>query len=364
MRLKTRADSRLKQLNAKTIKQVDKSGMLDLLLDFPAQCRTAFNIAQEAAIASDKKKFDKIVFAGLGGSAIGADLVKAYLYSESKIPVNVYREYTLPACVDDSTLVFILSYSGNTEEALSSYRQAKQEGSCVIAVSSGGKLKDYAKRDNTAFIQLPDNLPPRYALGYLSIVPLCVLSKLGLIKDASCGITDAINVLEGLRNKRLSPSIGPKDNVAKSVAQKLFNKFVIVYSASMHFDVCASRFRTQLSENSKTLASSHLFPEINHGEIVGWQNPGKLFKDFAVVFLRDEGMHPSVAKSMDIVKDILREEGINAIEVWSQGKTLLSRILSLIYTGDFISYYLAILYGIDPEPVERITYLKSRLAKN
>ena len=123
------------------------------------------------------------------------------------------------------------------------------------------------------------------------------------------------------------------------------------------------RLRGQLNENSKALALSHVFPEMNHNEIVGWQNPKKLFKNFVVLILKDKGIHPRVAKRMDITRDILKKEGVDVFEIWSRGEGLLSRIFSLIYMGDFISYYLAILYGIDPTPVDRVTYLKNQLAK-
>ena len=353
-----------KNLNLKTIKQLDKSDMLGLLFDFPSQCEYASKIAEGAKILFEKREFNIIVFAGLGGSAIGADLVKSYLYFESKIPVMVCREYDLPAYVGDRTLVFISSYSGNTEETLSAYREAKKTGSCIIAISSGGKLKEYAQKDGITFIEIPQGLPPRCALGYLGIIPLCILAKMGMIKDAYPSIHQMTAVLEELKNKNLSPRCGQRDNIAKYIASKIYNKFAVVYSSSIHFDVCATRLRGQLAENSKALASSHVFPEMNHNEIVGWQNPGKLFKNFAVIMLRDKNMHPRVAKRMDITKDILDKEGVTVFEIWSHGEGLLGKIFSLIYIGDFISYYLAILYGIDPTPVDRVTYLKKQLAQN
>jgi len=350
-------------LNQENIKKLDRYNMLELLLDFPAQCKAAVAIAENARINFQKNDFAKIVFCGLGGSAIGADLVRSFLYFETKIPIQVFREYTLPACVDNTTLVFLSSYSGNTEETLSAYREAKDKGSALIVVSSGGQLKEYAQKDNNVFIEIPKGLPPRCALGYLSIIPLCILARLGLIKDASTSISQMIKILEELKDKNVNPQIAQKDNIAKTVALKLFNKFTVIYSASVHFDICATRFRGQLAENAKALSSSHLFPEMNHNEIVGWQNPDKLFKNFAVVMLRDKGMHPRVAKRMDITANILKEQGVGLIEIWSRGEDLLSRIFSLIYIGDFISYYLAILYGIDPTPVDRVTYLKNQLAK-
>lgn len=349
-------------LTLRTIKQIDKSDMLSLLLDFPSQCRAALDIASQAKILFKRRDFTKIVFAGLGGSAVGSDLVRSYLYFGSKIPITVYREYELPGYVDSSTLIFISSYSGNTEETISAYRQAKEKGATLITISCGGTLKEYAQKDNVTFIAIPGGLPPRCALGYLGIVPLCILEKIDLINDVKNSFDETIKVLEDLRNKNLNPHISYKDNIAKFIAAKLVNKFVVIYSSSLHFDVVAIRLRGQLAENSKALASSHFFPEMNHNEIVGWQNPKRLFKNFIVLCLRDEREHPRVAKRIEITKEILKKEDVAVIEIWSRGKNLLSRIFSLIYIGDFISYYLAILYRIDPTPVERVTYLKKRLA--
>jgi glucose/mannose-6-phosphate isomerase len=351
----------MRSLNLKDIKKIDKSNMLDMLLDFPLQCKVSQDLAKKANILFEKRDFTKVVFAGLGGSAIAGDLVRSYLYFESRLPIIVCREYELPAYVDSSTLVFISSYSGNTEETINAYNQAKEKGAYIIVISCGGTLREYATLYKVTFIQIPPGLPPRCALGYLSIIPLCILAKLGLIKDQGCAIGEVVGVLEDLRNRLLKPKIGMKDNISKQIAAKLFNKFGVIYSSSIHFDVAVTRLRGQLNENSKSLASSHLFPEMNHNEIVGWQNPKKLFKNFMVLMLRDNQMHPRVAKRMDITEDILKKEDVTTLEIWSHGKDLLSRIFSLIYIGDFISYYLAILYGIDPTPVERVTYLKEQL---
>lgn len=352
-----------RDLSAEGIKQLDKSDMLGLLLDFPLQCKTAVDIAKQAKILFEKRDFQKIVFAGLGGSAIGADLVRSYLYFESKVPLIVCREYDLPAYVDDKTLVFICSYSGNTEETISAYLQARKKGANIIVISSGGSLKEYAEKDRFTFIQIPQGSPPRCALGYLSIVPLCVLSRLGFIGDLEPELSSLFAVLEELKNKCLNPRIGVKDNIAKYIAGKLHGKFAIVYSSSINFDVAATRLRGQLAENSKALASSHVFPEMNHNEIVGWKNPNKLFKNFVVIMLRDKNIHPRVTKRMNITEELIKREEVSILEIWSRGEGLLSRIFSLIYIGDFISFYLAILYGIDPTPVESVTYLKNQLAK-
>ncbi|MFA4984320.1 MAG: bifunctional phosphoglucose/phosphomannose isomerase [Candidatus Omnitrophota bacterium] len=354
----------MRALSSATINKLDKSGMLELLLDFPLQFGIARELASKTGIIFSKRDFSSIVFAGLGGSAIGADLVRSYLYFESNLPMQVVREYDLPAYVGSSTLVFISSYSGNTEETLSAYSQARKKGSSIIAVSSNGALKENCLRDGVTFIEIPKGLPPRCSLGYLSIIPLCLLAKLGLIKDASSSLDKTVSALEDLRSRKLNPAIGAKDNIAKYVAGRLVNKFPIIYSASVHFDTVATRMRCQLNENSKSLASSHVFPEMNHNEIVGWEHPARLFKNLAVVMLRDKGAHPRVNKRMDITREIICKENPDIIEIYSEGEDLLARIFSLIYIGDFVSFYLAVLYGIDPTPVERVTYLKKKLAED
>lgn len=354
---------RKSNLTTENIKKLDRSDMLGLLLDFPQQCRAAKDIAESSKVLFEKRDFNKVIFAGLGGSAIGADLVRSCLYFESKLPITVYREYELPACADSSSLIFIASYSGNTEETLSAYEIARQRGVSIIAISCGGKLKEWALRDKVTFIGIPQGIPPRCALGYMAIIPLCILTKLGLAKDQTAGINQAIEVLEDLKKNSIGPRVAQKDNPAKTLAAKFFNRIPVIYSGSVHFDVTATRLRCQLNENSKAIASSHLFPEMNHNEIVGWENPKKLFKGLIVVMLRDKGMHARVALRMDITREILKKEGVEVIELWSRGEALLSRILSLIYIGDLSSFYLAIIYGIDPTPVERVTYLKNELAK-
>ncbi|MCM8797252.1 MAG: bifunctional phosphoglucose/phosphomannose isomerase [Candidatus Omnitrophica bacterium] len=351
-------------LTMQNLKKMDNADMLGILLDFPQQCLAAQEIGKNAEIKFTNMDFNKIVFAGLGGSAIGADLVRSYLYFDCAVPITVLREYVLPGYIDSSTLLFVASYSGNTEETLSAYAEAKRKGATIIALSSGGKLKEQAQADNITFIEIPRGLPPRCALGYQGIIPLVVLSRLGIIKEIDSELKETIRVLEELRNLRLRPQIGLKDNIAKSLAVKLVNKFAVIYSASVYFEICATRIRAQLAENSKALSSSHVFPEMNHNEIVGWEQPRRLFKDFIVVMLRDKDMHPRVSRRMEITADILRREGVKVIELWSQGDGLLTRIFSLVYTGDFVSYYLAILYGIDPTPVDRVTYLKNQLAKD
>ena len=349
--------------DAKKIKDLDKSKMLDMLLGLDEQFRRAKDIGaafDPKGISGDGVK--NIVFTGLGGSAIGADVIRCYTSDEIRVPVIVNRNYGLPNFVDENTLLFASSYSGNTEETLSAYKKAKEKKARIIAISSDGTVEKLAKEDGVPCVKIPHGFPPRCALGYSFIPLLLALGKLGLIKDKAKEIDEAADVLGRIKGE-LGIEIPLEKNVAKILAAILEHKFPVIYGADDHIDVVVRRWRGQLAENSKHLASSHVFPEMNHNEIVGWDFPAELIDQFFVIFLRDSGDHKRVVRRMDITKDILCKKKIKVTEVPSKGKGLLSRIISLIYIGDMASFYLAVLNGVDPTPVDMVTYLKKELAK-
>ncbi len=351
-------------LGIESIRALDRSNMLDLLLRFSGQIAEAEAIGSQIDFTkSISKDFNKIVFAGMGGSAIGADLIKSYLLEELDIPIFVNRDYMLPAFVDKKTLLIISSYSGNTEETLSAYRDGMKKKACMIAITTGGKLKKIAAKDGLPCIIIPQGLPPRCALAYSSIPIIILFSKLGLIPDKGGEIRGVETLLKKLRDEELSPSVKEDKNIAKRISKELYNKYPIIYGANTHTDAVATRWRGQLAENAKTVSSTHLFPEMNHNEIVGWLNPKKVMKALIVIMLKDKGDHPRTRDRMAISRSIIEKEGVKVIDVDSRGKMLLERIFSLVYIGDFVSFYLAIQNNVDPTPVDNVTYLKEELAK-
>ena len=346
------------------IEKHDASDMLELIESFPEQCADAKRIGNEFELPKGfNTKYKNIVCIGLGGSAIGADLARSYIADDSKVPLFVNRNYTLPNFVDEGTLVIASSYSGNTEEVLSAYSDARARGCEIAVITSGGKLEKNAREDGVPYVKIPALFPPRSALGYSFIPLLILLSKIGIIKDQGSSIDEAVQVLKKLKNSKIGYRVKHKDNQAKKIAADLYGKLPVIYAAFDHMDSVVTRWRGQFAENAKTLASSHLFPEMNHNEIVGWDNPKAILKNSVVIMLRDAADHPRTSKRMDITKNIFKKNKIKVIEVCSLGKELLARMLSLIYIGDFASFYLAILNGVDPTPVERITYLKKELDK-
>ncbi len=349
--------------NLMEINRYDRSDMLGRIESFPAQCREAAKIGRDfKAPAGFPAGYSNIVCAGVGGSAIGADIIRSYISDEARAPLIVNRNYLLPKFVSDKSLVIASSYSGNTEETLSAYDDAKAKGAQVVAITSGGKLEALARKDGFPVIQIPGGLPPRCALGYSFFPALELLSSLGFIGKKAGEIGEAIETMGRLKEEKLGHVIISGKNPAKTIAESIHQKYPIVY-VSQHIDCVATRWRGQLAENAKTLSSTHLFPEMNHNEIVGWENPKRLLKDLVAIILRDAGDSPRIMKRMDITRKIISKKKVKVIEVNSTGRGLLARIFSLIYIGDFVSFYLAMLNGCDPTPVARIDYLKKELAK-
>jgi glucose/mannose-6-phosphate isomerase len=348
-----------------SVQRIDRHNMLELIESFPEQCSKARDIGAAFKVPSGlKRRYKNIVVTGLGGSAIGADILRSYAAGELKIPFFVNRNYTLPGFVDKDTLVIVSSYSGNTEETISSYKDAKSRKAKIVVITSGGKLQILAAMHSNPVIKIPGGLPPRCALGYSFFPLLVLLSKLGIVGNKAKKIDEVISLLVNIRQTRTGQEIPSGNNISKRIAKELYGKYPVIYGGQDHIDAVATRWRGELAENAKTLSSGHLFPEMCHNEIVGWDNPRKVLKDFTAIILKDAADHKRISKRMAIVKGIIEKLGIGVIEVNSCGKDLLSRIFSLIYIGDFVSYYLAILNGIDPTPVERIDYLKRELGKN
>lgn len=346
------------------INDYDRSGMASVIKSFPDQCRNAKMIGSLARIPESLKvKHRNIVCTGMGGSAIGADIARSYLAGEVKAPMYVNRNFTLPAFVGKGSLVVVSSYSGNTEETISAFNDARRRRARIIVITSGGKLARMARKLSLPIVIIPSGLQPRAAIGYSFFTLITILSRIGVIADKTDEISEAITVLARLDGYNLGPEVPVYKNIAKKIARQIYLKIPVIYSGQDHMDAVGTRWRGQLAENAKTIAFSNVFPEMAHNEIVGWRYPKKLLKEFVMVILKDRGDNSGVARRMEIVERIVKRQGAKVIEVSSVGKGLLARIFSLIYIGDYVSFYLAMLNNCDPTPVESIAYLKKELAK-
>lgn len=319
---------------------IDRYNMLKVLEDFPKQCREALDLPKGLAVS---KEINNIVISGMGGSAIGGDLLKSYM-ADSKIPVFVSRDYALPGFVDSRSLVFVVSYSGNTEETLSSYYDAVNKKANIIALTSGGELANLCKRT----IKLPSGMQPRAAIGYLFFPILGVLFNSGIVDISNKELNEMLMALTNVHEFK---------NKADTLSKSIRGKIPIIYSSELLKPV-AYRWKCQINENSKQSAFYNTFSEMNHNELAGYKF---MDRKYAAIMIRDKKDNERIKKRMDICRDIM-EKTVEVEEVNTQGEYLLTRLFSGIYLGDWLSYFIALHNRIDPTPVEIIEGLKKDLA--
>ena len=319
---------------------VDKSNMLEVLESFPQQCKNALTLSKGITA---KGEVTSIVVCGMGGSAIGGDLLKTYMHN-SKLPCFVIRNYKVPEWVDQYTLVFVVSYSGNTEETLSCFQDAKKKGAQIIAVCSGGELSKSAEK----VIKIPSGLQPRAAGGYLFFPMVGVLYNSNLIDVKN---TDLNEMLTLLNKKEEIKERG------EELAKKIHGKTPLIYSSELLKPI-AYKWQTQINENAKYPAYHASFPEMNHNEILSFRAMDRT--KFLAILLRDDNDHPKIKKRMDICKQIM-EKNVEVEEVKIKGSSLLARMFYSISLGDYTSYNLALRERVDPTPVEAIEWLKKQL---
>ena len=344
------------------IKKVDASDMLGVIRNFPEQIEEAIKIAEGVEVGAFNPY--QIVIAGVGGSAIGGDILASWLFKRIGIPIFVNRAYKLPSFVGANTLLFTVSYSGNTEETLSLFEDGIKKGCKVVAITSGGMLAKRCKEEAVKLISIPLGKPPRAAVAYLFMPIVVVLKELG-IYDPDKELKVAVENIKTLREK-LVPENHIESNPAKQMAMQLHNETPIIYGLAI-FNAIARRWQTQLNENAKVLSWHGTFPEMNHNEIEAWANDERSGR-FTAVLLRDDFLPENrLQKRVRLTKDlILQKHAKKVIEVVAQGgheKDYIARMLYAMYLGDFVSIYLAILRGIDPSPVGAIEGFKRELAR-
>jgi glucose/mannose-6-phosphate isomerase len=339
--------------------EMNAEKMMEYLYGLPEQFASSLEL-DLAFCSRYQREYRNIVVSGLGGSAIGGDILRTYALKRAKIPVVVVRDYDIPAFVDQDTLFLAVSYSGNTEETLSAYSQARQQKASVICITTGGKLQAMAEEDGYGVVKIPAGLVPRAATGYLFAPLALLLEELGLVAGARQELQETVSVLRDMR-ETLHPAIDAPANQARVIARELKDTLPVIWGTSGLSEVAALRWKAQINENAKSPAYYNIFPELNHNEIVGFEVPRQLLSSFTCIILRDKNEHGQVKKRIEISKDIIKDQVKNIVEVNSQGESFLARFYSLIYTGDYASVYLALEYGINPTPVKVIDYLKEKL---
>lgn len=342
-------------------KRFDTQDMLGKIKSMADHLEQGISIGQDVDMRNiDSDAFDTVVLSGMGGSAIAGDIIRSHLSGRMQIPFLVQRHYRLPEFVNRKTLVICSSYSGNTEETLSAYDDAVSRGAKLIVMTTGGQLGAKAREDRLPLVEIPDGLPPRAALGY-SFAPLLIIaSRLGLCNPPAQDIRQAAAAMRE-RLKRFMPE--SENNPALALAKKIHGTIPVIYAGQDYLDAAAWRFKGQICENAGCLAFVNVFPEFNHNELVGWDEVYGLGEGFTIIMLRDKNDHGRIKARMDIVSGYLKSRRYKVIDLQAENGEGLTRIFSWIQYVDFVSYYLALLNGVDPTPVEAIDYLKKKLSE-
>jgi glucose/mannose-6-phosphate isomerase len=343
-------------------KQIDAQNMLGHIDDLPLQLAGAWEHALSVSLPLDAGGVRQIAVCGMGGSSISGELLAALVADTCQVPIISVQTYDLPASVcGPDTLVIAISHSGNTEETLAATRQAIDRGARLLAITTGGALARMVVEAGGAAPVYQYASQPRAALGWLYGQVLGYLSRLGLIDDMQAAVEESIDLLRrGIRG--MGAENRTSRNVAKRMAGQLVGRIPVIWGAGLLAPV-ARRWKTQINENAKSVAYAETMPELNHNAVVGLEFPDPLLRKTAVVQLLSERYdHPRVALRHQATFELLLREAVMADQVKARGETRLAQQLNLIQFGDYVSYYLAMAYGIDPTPVENIAAIKEQLA--
>jgi len=343
------------------INRLDPNGMLNTITNFPKSANKALETIEQINFKINGAEYNSILVAGMGGSAVGGLLLRDWLYDTLRIPITVNRGYHLPTWVDEKTLVYAVSYSGNTEETISQYNEALEKGCTVICFCSGGLLEEKAKEKQQILVKFPAGHQPRAAIPYQFYSLAGVMRKIGLIDEAKWGeVVESIRVV-GAHCMEMKPGVPLELNQGKQLAEEIKGFVPFVYAPRL-FTSVAYRYSTQFNENSKSPAGTNFYPEAFHNSIMAREGGKELLKSLCVVSIHDPMEDERLNKKVDVSLDLMGESFGKIVTVTTKGDSSLARMMSALIQGDYTSAYLGILYDRDPSTTESIRILKESMS--
>ena len=339
----------------------DPSGMRHRLAGMGEQCREAFrHVRGLAAVFPAKGPYRAVVVAGMGGSAVGGDLLVGFSESrDATVPIFTWRDYGLPSWVGQDTLVIVSSNSGETEEALSAFQSARARGCDTVALTKGGALSRMAAAENVPVMHVPYRGEPRNALGYSVMGPLALLESAGILSGVAEDVDEAATLLASLAG--LYGTERPtEENPAKTLALRARGRLPLFYAAG-HLSAVARRWKTDFNENAKCWAFAETLPELDHNTVNGYDLPSFLPAASLVIFLRSGLLPLRTLRRYEVTAELLEQSGVEYAVVDAEGDGVLGQIMATAYLGSWTSYYLGLLHVVDPSPVPGNEYLKERM---
>jgi glucose/mannose-6-phosphate isomerase len=343
-----------------SFRKIDSQDYLAEINNLPEQLEKAYQLGLSFGLPP-WQGIKNVLIAGMGGSAIGADLLAAYAASLCPVPVIVQRKYTLPAWANGpGTLVVASSHSGNTEETLQAYEQARQQGCRILALCTGGKLAEKARQADTPLWTFQHKGQPRAAVGYSFGLLLALLARLRLIHDPTTELSETITAMRKMQDS-LRAVIPVVSNPAKREAGQLMGRMVVVFGADV-LEPVARRWKTQINELAKAWAQFEALPEANHNALAGLSQPESALATSMALFLRAKSYHPRNLLRTELTKQAYMLEGLNTDFIDAEGESPLAQQWTAVLFGDYMAYYLAMLYEIDPTPIAMLEGFKKQLA--
>jgi glucose/mannose-6-phosphate isomerase len=343
------------------IARIDREDMLGRVRGLPRQLAGARQAAAGLALTDRHRDVDLVVVLGMGGSAIGADLVAAAAGDRLRVPLLVQRDYHLPTGLGERTLVVAASHSGDTIETITAAAEARERHLPLVVIAAGGTLGRLAEADGTPWLRYEQPGQPRAALGWSVGLLHELLVAADLLTDPD-PLGPTVALLDEIM-ERLGPGVDTDANPAKQLAWSILGRVPVVYGAGIMAPV-ARRWKTQFNENAKSWATYEPMPEANHNAIEGSLNPRELADAPFVIEVRDPTESDAIAARYRVVEELLGERATNRATIWAEGPSPLARVMSAVAWGDLVSVYLAILYQTDPTPVTLLAMLKERLARS
>ena len=339
--------------------QLDPQDMLGEIDRLPAQLRSAWELSQTLPLLGLKEP-RLVVVAGMGGSAIGADLLAAYAAPHARVPILIWRNYDLPRFVGPDTLLIASSHSGNTEETLAAFEKALQAGANVLAVTTGGSLAKRAEAASAPLWRFEHAGQPRAAVGFSFGLLLGALVRLGVLGFDPDELSSTIQAMQE-QAASIRAEVPVAKNLAKRMAGQLMDRWPTILGADLLAPV-ARRWRTQIAEIAKAMAQFEELPEADHNMVAGVEHPKGMIGPTMVVFLRSSFNHPRNLKRLEATRHVLMLEGFNTDIIECPGASRLAQQWTGLHMGDYLAYYLAMAYGVDPTPVMAIEDLKVQLS--
>ncbi len=354
----TRIDSR------EEIKKLDKSNVLGSIEALPDQIQDAWTKASQIKLPADYSQVNNVVVMGMGGSALSTHIIKHLYKKDLQLPLEVYNHYEIPGYVNQDSLVILFSYSGNTEEVLEAAVEASLKTKKILVITSGGKLKAFAQRQNFPIylidpIYNPSN-QPRMAIGYTVFGQLALFKTLGFINLETSQVEKLVQRLKDTAFK-LAPE-DKENNTAKYLAYAAFQKIIVLVSAE-HLRGAAHVFNNQLNENAKNLTIELALPEMNHHYMEALPFPKQTKENVIFFFFQSKLYHPRVQVRVPLTNQVAEQEGYPTEIISATAPTKLEQVFEIIQLGAYTNFYLAMLHGIDPAPIPKVDFFKAQLAK-